>query len=93
MFSAINTKLLIAILAAITAIGALVVKQQHNSARAAEQAAKAAAILQRQELERKAQEDAQKREYQEMLNTIEREHKKHANDNKHASKTWTTYVP
>lgn len=93
MLSAINIKLLIAVLAAVVAIGGLVLKQQHDSAVAAQQAAKAAAILQQQELERKAQADELKRENDELLRTVKREKDKHANDNKNASKTWTSYVP
>ncbi len=49
MLKAINTKLLIAVLAALTAIGALLVHNNRVNEKAAADAAKAAAILQQQQ--------------------------------------------
>ena len=46
MFKAINTKILLAILAVLTAIGGALTYQRHEAAKAAAAAAKAAAILQ-----------------------------------------------
>src|SRR4051794_5135869 len=51
MFNAINTKLLIAILAVLTAIGSEVAYQRHQAAKVAAAAARAAAILQQQQRE------------------------------------------
>ena len=48
MLSAINTKILLAILAALTAIGSAVAYQRHEAEKTAEAAAQAAAILQLQ---------------------------------------------
>ena len=93
MLNAINTKLLIAILGVLSAIGTLLVMEHRASEKAAAEAAKAAAILQEKELEQKAQETAQKREYEEFLHTIRREKQKHVNDNQDPSKTWKSYVP
>ncbi len=82
MLNAINTKLLIAILAALSGIAALLIHQQHETQRAANDAAKAAAIMQQQEQESNdfaAKVEAQKRKKSVMPG--------------HQSKTWQTYVP
>ena len=49
MLNAINAKILLAILAALTAIGGAVAYQRHETEKAAAAAAKAAAILQQQQ--------------------------------------------
>lgn len=51
MLKAINTKILLAILAALTAIGSAITYQRHEAAKAAAAAAKAAAIFQQQQKE------------------------------------------
>ena len=89
MLNAINTKLLLAVLAALTAIGAFLVHEHQVSERTAAEAKKAALILEQQ----KAQTEAAQKENDDLKKTIEREHRKHANDNKNQSKTWRTYVP
>lgn len=61
MSKAINTKILLAILTVLTAIGGALAYQRHEAAKAAAAAAKAAAILQQQQKEadeRKAEDAA-----------------------------------
>jgi type II secretory pathway pseudopilin PulG len=93
MLNVINTKSLVAILAALGIIGTLLIRERRASEKAASEAAKTASILQQQELDRKTKDEAAQRENDELRRTIEREHKRHANDNKNPSKTWQTYVP
>ena len=87
MLNAINTKILVAILAAVTAIGALLVHNHNVNEKAAADAAKAAAILQEQQ---KAT-DAQKKHDQEFWKDVERRKKQshYAGD---GSKT-NSYLP
>ena len=93
MFQAINTKLLIAILAALGAITALLVHERNASERAANEAAKTRAILQQQEMERRAEADAHKREEDAVARKAEEEKKKKNSNYRAKSKTWRTYVP
>jgi Ni/Co efflux regulator RcnB len=93
MFQAINTKLLIAILAALGAITALLVHERNASERAASDAAKTRAILQLQEMERRAEADAHKREEDAVARKAEEEKKKNNSNYRAKSKTWRTYVP
>lgn len=88
MLNAINTKLLIAILAALTVIGSAVVYQRHESAKAAA-AAKAAAILQQQQKEaeeQKARDEAFRKQ-------VEQNRARHNSAAAHEGKTWKTYLP
>lgn len=82
MLNAINTKLLIAILAALAAIGSAVVYQRHEQA-------KATAILlqqQREAEEQKARDEAFRKR-------VEQDRARHNSAAIHEGKTWKTYVP
>lgn len=86
MLTLINTKLLIAILAALAVIGSAVAYQHHEMANAA---AKAAVILQQQQTEaekQKARDDAFRRQVQE-------DRTRHNSAAAHEGKTWKTYLP
>ncbi len=88
MLKAINTKLLLAILAALTAIGGALTYQRHE-AKAAAAAAKAAAILQQQQKEaeeRKAEDEA-------FRLRVEADKKKHNSAAANEGKTWQKYIP
>lgn len=89
MLNAMNTKILLAILAVLTAISGAVLYQRHESAKAAEAAAKAAAILQQQQKdaeEQKARDDAFRKQ-------VEQNRARHNSAATHEGKTWKTYVP
>ena len=87
--STINTKLLIAVLATLGAIGALLIHEQNESHKAAVEAAKAAAILEQQ----KAEADQHKREEEEFRKKVETEKRKNNVKPGKESKIWQTYVP
>jgi len=89
MLKAINTKLLVAILAALTAIGAALVHEHEVNKQAAESAAKSAAILQKQQDDA----DAAKKHDAELWDGIRKQRKKNNVNPVNGSKTWTTYVP
>jgi len=76
MLKAINTKILLAILAALVAIGGLLIHQNHVNEAAAAAAARSAAILQQQQKEA----DAIKKEDEDMRHRVE--------ENKHKSRAW-----
>ena len=82
MLKAINTKILLAILAALTAIGSAVIYQSR-------QAHKAAAILQQQ------QHDAEERERQDeaFRKKVEQDKKRHNSAAGNEGKTWKSYIP
>ena len=82
MLKAINTKTLLAILAALTAIGSAAIYQSHE-------AHKAAAILQQQ------QHDAEERERQDeaFRKKVEQDKKRHNSATANEGKTWKTYIP
>ena len=82
MLKAINTKILLAILAALTAIGSAVIYQSHE-------AHKAAAILQQQQhgTEERNKEDKAFRK------KVEQDKKRHNSAAANEGKTWRTYVP
>ena len=82
MLKMINTKILLAILAALTAIGSAVIYQSHE-------AHKAAAILQRQ------QRDAEERnkEDEEFRKKVEQDKKRHNSAAGNEGKTWKSYIP
>ncbi len=89
MLKAINTKILLAILAALTAIGGALTYQRHEAAKAAAAAAKAAAILQQQQKEaeeRKAEDEA-------FRQRVEADKKMHNSSAAHEGKTWQKYIP
>ena len=89
MLKAINTKLLLAILAALTAIGGALTYQRHEAAKAASAAAKAAAILQQEQREaeeRKAEDEA-------FRQRVEANKKKHNSASAHEGTTWKNYIP
>ncbi len=89
MLQAINTKLLIAILAALAGISAIIVHQQHEIQDARAQAAKATALLEQQ----KAQAEAQKQEYEAFRKRVEAERRKNSAAPTNEGKTWRTYIP
>ena len=82
MLEAINTKILLAILAALTAIGSAVIYQRHE-------AHKAAAILQQQ------QHDAEerKKEDEAFRKKVEQDKKRHNSAAGNEGKTWKSYIP
>jgi hypothetical protein len=82
MLKAINTKILIAILAALTAIGSAVIYQNHE-------AHKAATILQRQQrdVEERNKEDEAFRK------KVEQDKKRHNSAAGNEGKTWKSYIP
>ncbi len=89
MLKAINTKILLAILAALITIGGAFTYQRHEAAKAAAAAAKAAAILQQQQKEaeeRKAEDEA-------FRQRVEVDKKKHNSVAAHEGKTWQKYIP
>ena len=82
MLKAINTKILLAILAALTAIGSAVIYQSHE-------AHKASAILQQQ------QHDAEERnkEDEAFRKKVEQDKKRHKSAAGNEGKTWKSYIP
>jgi Tfp pilus assembly major pilin PilA len=89
MLKAINTKILLAILAALTAIGGALTYQRHEAAKAAAAATKSAAILQQQQKEaeeRKAENEAFQRR-------VEADKRKHNSAAANEGKTWQKYIP
>ena len=82
MLKAINTKILLAILAALTAIGSAAIYQSHE-------AHKAAAILQQQ------QHDAEERSKadEEFRKKVEQDKKRHNSAAGNEGKTWKSYIP
>ncbi len=88
MLKAINTKILIGILAALTAIGALVVHQNAVNERKAADAAKVRMILEQQQRDA----DAARRDDEQMRKTVETNKKKHSNYDRNGSKM-DSYIP
>ena len=82
MLKAINTKILFAILAALTTIGSAVIYQSHE-------AHKAAAILQQQQhdTEERTKEDEAFRK------KVEQDKKRHKSAAGNEGKTWKSYIP
>ena len=82
MLEAINTKILLAILAALTAIGSAVIYQSHE-------AHKASAILQQQ------QHNAEERnkEDEAFRKKVEQDKKRHTPAAGNEGKTWKSYIP
>ncbi|ADW71394.1 hypothetical protein [Granulicella tundricola] len=89
MLKAVNTKILVAILAVLSAIGATLIHIHDTNQAAAASAAKAAAILQLQ----KDDADAAKKHDEELWKGIREQRKKNNVNPTGGSKPWTTYVP
>ena len=89
MLNAINTKILLAILAALTAIGSAVTYQRHEAEKAAEAAAKAAAILQLQRDDK----EYLKQENEALRKQVEADKKRHNSAAANEGKTWKSYIP
>ena len=89
MLAAINTKILLAILAALTVIGGAVLYQRDQTAKAAAAAAKAAEILQLQ----RDDNEYLKQENDALRKQVEAEKKRHSSAAAHEGKTWKTYLP
>ena len=89
MLRAINTKLLLAILATLVAIGGALTFQRHEAAKAAAAAAKTAAILQQQQKEA----EERKTEDEAFRQRVEADKRKHNSAAAHEGKTWQKYIP
>lgn len=89
MLKVINTKVLIAILAALTLIAGLLVRQHEVSERNAVAAEKAAAIL----AQRQREAEAEKKADQDFINDVNRRKQQQHNMPAHESKGWQTYIP
>lgn len=89
MFTAINAKLLLAILAALTVIGGAAIYQRDQAAKTAAAAAKAAQILQLQ----KDANDYLKEQNEALRKQVEADKKRHNSAAAHEGKTWKTYIP
>ena len=89
MLNTINTKLLIAILAALTVIGGAVIYQRDQSEKTAKAAAKAAAILQQKQ---KDAEDQKERD-EAFRKQVEKDKNQHNSAAAQEGKTWKSYLP
>ena len=85
----INTKILLAILAALAVTGGAVIYQRDQTAKAAAAAAKAAEILQLQ----RDDNEYLKQENEALRKQVEAEKKGHNSAAAHEGKTWKTYLP
>ena len=89
MLTAINTKILLAILAALTVIGGAAIYQRDEAAKTAAATAKAAQLLQLQ----KDDNDYLKQENEALRKQVEADKKQHNSAAAHEGKTWKTYIP
>jgi cell division protein FtsB len=89
MLTAINTKILLAILAALTVIGGAALYQRDHAAKTAAAVAKAAAILQMQ----RDDNEYLKQENEALRKHVEADKKRHNSSASHEGKTWKTYIP
>jgi cell division protein FtsB len=89
MLTAINTKILFAILAALTVIGGAAIYQRDEAAKTAAATAKAAQLLQLQ----KDDNDYLKQENEALRKQVEADKKQHSSTAAHEGKTWKTYIP
>jgi cell division protein FtsB len=89
MLSAINTKILLAILAALTVIGGAAIYQRDEAAKTAVATARAAQLLQLQ----KDNNDYLKQENEALRKQVEADKKQHSSAAAHEGKTWKTYIP
>lgn len=89
MLNIINTKLLLAILAALTVIGSAALYQRDQAAKTAAATAKAAQILQLQ----RDDNEYLKQENDALRKQVEALKKQHSSAAAHEGKTWKTYIP
>ncbi|HEY4381386.1 MAG TPA: hypothetical protein VGN01_13630 [Acidobacteriaceae bacterium] len=89
MLKAINAKIVLAILAALSAIGGAVAYQRHETEKAAAAAAKAAAILQQQQKDA----ERQKEHDEAFRKQVEQDRQRHNSAAGHESSTWQKYLP
>lgn len=89
MLKLINTKILLAILTAVVAIGAFLVHEHDLNVQAAASAAKAAALLQQQ----RDDADAAKKHDAELWEQVRKHKQEHNSANVNGSHTWTHYLP
>ena len=89
MLKLINTKILLAILAVVVAIGAYLVHEHDLNVQAAASAAKAAALLQQQ----RDDADAAKKHDAELWEQVRKHRQEYNAMPANSSKTWTHYLP
>jgi cell division protein FtsB len=89
MLTAVNTKILLAILAALTVIGGAAIYQRDEAAKTAAATAKAVQLLQLQ----KDDNDYLKQENEALRKQVEADKKQHSSAAAHEGKTWKTYIP
>jgi hypothetical protein len=89
MFQLIQTKLLVAIFAALAVIASTEIYRAHEAHRAADAAAKSAAILEQQQHEAEARRKQDEAFHKQVEDA--RKHRSMAAGNE--SKTWKTYIP
>ena len=89
MLKIVNTKVLISILAVLTATAGVLVHEHEVNVRNAAAAEKAAAILQQQQRDA----EAAKKADQQMRDNIQRLRKQNNVNHANESKGWQTYVP
>jgi len=89
MLTVINTKILLAILAALTVMGGAAIYQRDQATKTTGAAAKAAEILQLQ----KDDNDYLKQENDALRKQVEADKKRHSSAAAHEGKTWKTYIP
>ena len=89
MLKAINTKILLAILAALTVIGGAAIYQRNQAAKTAAAAAKAAEILRLQ----KDDNDYLKQENEALRKPVDADKNLPSSSASHEGKTWKTYIP
>ncbi len=89
MLTAMNTKILLAILAALTVIGGAAIYQRDEAAKTAAATAKAVQLLQLQ----KDDNDYLKQENEALRKQVEADKKQHSSAAAHEGKTWKTYIP
>ena len=89
MLNPINTKILLAILAALTVIGGAAIYQRDEAAKTAAATARAEQLLQLQ----KDDNDYLKQENEALRKQVEADKKQHNSAAAHEGKTWKTYIP
>ena len=89
MLTAINTKILLAILAALTVIGGAAIYLRDEAAKTAAATAKATQLLELQ----KDDNDYLKQENEALRKQVEADKKQHSSAAAHEGKTWKTYIP
>ena len=89
MLNAINTKILHAILAALTVIGGAAIYQRDDAAKTVAATAKAAQLLQLE----KDDNDYLKQENEALRKQVETDKKQHSSAAAHEGTTWKTYIP